>query len=97
MPGSAGKAPEAPALVMRISVPAEGSLRAVAAELAARIAEYLGTQKPQAASVGASIDGMVSRVAHGGADVTLEFRETDRELVIHARCDGRSTEARHKL
>jgi hypothetical protein len=96
MPGSAGKAPEAPALVMRLSVPAEGGLRAVATELAARIAEYLGGRQPDA-SVGESVDGLASRVARGGADITFEFRHVERELVIHARCDGHSSEARHKL
>lgn len=82
---------------MRLSVPAEGGLRAVVTELAARIAEYLGSRQPDAASVGASIDGLVSRVARGGSDITFEFRQIERELVIQARCDGHSSEARHKL
>jgi hypothetical protein len=82
---------------MRLSVPAHGGLRAVATELAARIAEYLGGQQPDAASVGASVDGLASHVGRGDADIVFEFRQVDRELVIHARCDGHSSEARHKL
>ena len=97
MPGSAAKAQNAPALVMRLSVPAEGGLRAVAAELASRIAEHLGIRTADAESAGASVDGLADRVARGGSDITFEFREIGRELVIEARCNGQSSEVRHRL
>ena len=94
MAGSAAKAPDAPALVLRLSVPAQGDLAAVAGELAAKVAEFLGAE---AGSIGATLDGLTSRVAASGEDVLFEFRHIDRELVIRARCNGRSSEVRHPL
>lgn len=79
---------------MRLSVPSDGSLGVVAADLAAKVAEFLGAE---ASVIGKTLDGLMSRVAMSGEDVTLEFRHIDRELVIHARCNGRSSEVRHPL
>jgi hypothetical protein len=79
---------------MRLSVPSEGTLGAVAGELAAKVAEFLGGE---AGSIGASLEQLTSRVAAAGEDITYEFREINRELVIQARCNGRSSEARHPL
>jgi hypothetical protein len=80
---------------MRLSVPAEGGLRAVVAELATKIAEYLGTVVPDPAS----LDGLAARVHCEPADgeITFEFTEVEREFVILARCNGRSSEVRYPL
>jgi hypothetical protein len=94
MAGSAAKAPDAPALVMRLSVPVDGGLRVVAGELAAKVAEYLGADR---GSIGATLDGLMSRVGTSGEDITFEFRHVGRELVILARCNRRSSEARYPL
>jgi hypothetical protein len=94
MPASAAKAPHAPALEMRLSVPADGKLNDVAAELAAKIAEFLGGESP---SISGAIGMLTSRVASAGENVTFEFRHIGRELVIRAQCNGRSAEERRPL
>jgi hypothetical protein len=85
--------------MLRLSVPAQGGLRVVATEVATRVAEYLGTSLPDAESAGITLEGLAERVAPAGcdADITFEFSEVDRELLIRARCDGRSSEARYPL
>lgn len=99
MPGfAAGKAPDAPALALRISVPAAGRLHGVAIELARKVAEYLGTRGPDLESMGTKLDALITKVAAGpAAQVTFEFREVGRELVIQARCNDRSSEVRFPL
>jgi hypothetical protein len=100
MPPSAGGSPDGPALEMRLSVPAEGSLRAIAGELAARIAEYLGAASPDAQSLGASVEGLASRVVNGREPeehITFEFQQVQGELVIKARCNDKASEVRHPL
>ena len=87
-------------MLMRISVPAEGGLREVAGEVGTRIAEYLGSRKTDAASIGAAIDGLAGTVAPPGRvsmEITFEFHAVKGELVVHARCGGRSSETRHPL
>ena len=79
---------------MRLSVPSEGTLAMVAGELAAKVAEFLGGE---GGSIGAILEQLASRVASAGEDITYEFRHVNRELVIQARCNGRSSEARHPL
>lgn len=98
MPEVAGKA-QTPALKLRLSVPAQGGLRGVASELATRIAAHLGSALPDAESAGVTLERLAERVAPEGTtgDITFEFCELDHQLVIHARCDGRSSEARHAL
>jgi hypothetical protein len=94
MAGPAANTSNAPALEMRLSVPSDGTLGGVAAELAARLAEFLGGE---AGSIGATLDGLTSRVAMSGEDITFVFQHVGRELVIQARCNGRSSEVRHPL
>ena len=79
---------------MRLSVPSEGSLALVAGELAAKVADFLGVD---GGSIGTTLEQLASRVATAGEDITSEFRQVNRELVIQARCNGRSSEARHPL
>ncbi len=98
---TAGKSPESQALEMRLSLPAdEGAWRAIAGELAARIAEYLGAKAPDAQLLGRSVEGLGSQVASRGGqqeDITFVFRQVNEELVIEARCSGRASEVRHPL
>ena len=90
---------DTPALKLRLSVPAQGGLRGLATELARRIAAHLGSNLPDAESAGAVLEELAERVAPAGTqgEITFEFSELDRQLLIHARCDGRSSEARHAL
>lgn len=94
-----GKPAECQSLVLRLSVPAHGGLRAIATDVAARVAEYLGSNQPDAESAGATLEGLAARVAPAGGegDITFEFCEVDRELLIRARCNSRSSEARCRL
>lgn len=94
MVSAAAKPSNAPALEVRLSVPAGGALGEVAAEVAAKVAEYLGGE---AGSIGATFERLTSSVAISGEDITFEFRQVNRELVIEARCNGRSSEVRHPL
>ena len=88
-----------PALRMRLWVPAEGGLRDIAGDLAAKVAEYLGTAAPDARSLVASVESLASRVANGGGshDITFEFRQDGGELVIEARGGRETIEVRHPL
>jgi len=91
---------DASTLVLRLSVPANGRFRAVAVDLAVKVAEYLGHSQPDAQSTGAAIENLVAEVVpHGSesADITFEFHQTSDELRIEARCAGRSSEARRPL
>ena len=97
MPQSPDRAPGG--LVLRLSVPAGGDLRAVAADIARRVAEYLGNRAPYRASVAAALDGIAAQVAPASAEaeITFEFRELDGELLIVAHCGSRSSEVRCPL
>jgi hypothetical protein len=98
MPETTGAGPTTQALDVRLSVPAEGELRDIAAELAAKIAEHLGVKAADAASLSATVSGLASRVAGGGQpDITFDFRQVDRELIIEARCAGQASEVRLPL
>ena len=87
------------ALDLRLRVPADGELRVIAGELAAKIAEHLGAGSPGAQDLGARVAGLASKLANGGghADITFEFRQVDGELVVEARCDGQASEVRQPL
>ena len=93
-----GKATETPPLVLRLSVPAQGGLRVVAADFAERVAAYLANgASPEPAR--AALESLADRVAPDEAegDITFEFSKVEGALLIRARCSGRSSEARHPL
>ena len=93
-------APGAPGdLVLRLSVPAAGELRAVAADVAGKIAVHLGDKASDGAAVGAALESVAARVAPAGGDaeITFEFRQVEGELVIEARCGSRASEIRCPL
>ena len=85
--------------MLRLSVPADGSLRGVAREMATRVAVYLGSREEDAESAGNAVEGLAERVAPQGTggEIMIEFSEVDHELLIRVRCDGRSSEARCPL
>jgi hypothetical protein len=94
---------DAPSLVLRVSVPAGRGFEGVAADLAVKVAEYVGESPADAKEAGALIESLARQVgAHhdhgtGHADVTFEFHEVDGELRIEARCADRSSVARRPL
>jgi hypothetical protein len=90
---------EAPSLVLRLSVPASDGFRAFAADLAVKVATYLGLQQPDASSVATTIESLMATLEPNDdrTEMTFEFHLRDGALHIEARCAGRSSEARHPL
>ena len=100
MPDQPGTSADRRALDLRLRVPAEGELRGIAGDLAAKIAEALGAGSPDAQDLGARVAGLASQLANGGRagrDITFEFRQVEGELVVEARCDGKASEIRQPL
>jgi hypothetical protein len=98
MPDSADKGPPASTLVLRLSVPSRGELRGIVAEVAAKLAEYMGNARLQDAA-GDLVDALAARVAppNGDAEIAFEFHRREGALVIEAACNGRSSEVRYPL
>jgi hypothetical protein len=91
--------PDAPTMVLRLSVPADGEFPTVAADVAVKIAEQLGSAAG-AKTAGATIQALVADVApngSGAADITFEFHRVADQLRIEVRCAGRTSQAQHPL
>jgi hypothetical protein len=90
-------------MVLRLSVPAGDGFRAVAVDLAVKVAEYVGCPPPDATKVAALLESLAATVAPSApsdadsAGITFEFHQVGNELRIEARCADRSSEARHPL
>ena len=101
MPDQTATSADARALDLRLWVPAEGDLRVIAGELAAKIAEQLGAGSPDAQQLGERVAVLASRLANGGGatgqEITFEFRQVKGELVVQARCNGMASEVRQPL
>jgi len=101
MPEPTGKSADASALALRLWVPAEGDLRSIAGELAAKVAEHLGAAAPDAQTLAAKVSGLASQLGNGGGpqapDIAMEFRQVEGELVVEGRCAGRRSEIRHEI
>jgi hypothetical protein len=91
--------PDAPTMVLRLSVPASDEFRAIAVELGAKIAEYAGTTAAEAKSTVQTIQALATDVAGHDVDtdITFEFHRVGDELRIDAHCAGRTARARHPL
>jgi hypothetical protein len=92
--------PDAPTMVVRLTLPAAGEFPDVAADLAVKIAEHLGRSNSDAQATGETIQALVADVAPrdtDSAEITFEFHQVDDELRIEAKCAGRSSQARHPL
>jgi hypothetical protein len=101
MPDQTGNTADSRALDVRLCVPAEGDLRGIAGELAAKIAEQLGAGSPDAQRLAEQVSGLASQLANGGGlsgqEITFEFRQVKGELVVQARCNGEASEVRQRL
>jgi hypothetical protein len=75
--------------------------RALAGELAAKIAEQLGAGSPDARQLAERVSVLASKLANGGGlsgqEITFEFRQVKGELVVQARCNGEASEVRQPL
>ena len=100
MPERTGKSTGAHALDLRLWVPAEGDLRSIAGELAAKVAEHLGADGTDAQSLAAKVAGLASELSNGGhqsQDIVLEFRQVNGELVVEGRCAGAASQVRQEI
>lgn len=86
-------------VLLRLSLPLAGELRAIAPELAAKVAEFCGASTLDAAAVAASLNRAVAGVsgAGGAGQIDLVFRRAGSDLVIEASAGGRVSEVRHAL
>ena len=82
-------------MVLRLSVPAADGFRAVAHDLATKVAEYVGCAPADTARATSVLESLAAEVAPAGGsgDITFEFHQTDEELRIEARCGARSSKA----
>lgn len=86
-------------MVLRLSVPASGGFRAVAADMAVKVTEHLGAAVPGGEPVIDALEQLAARVAPPGldAEIDFEFRRSGNELLIEARCRGQASELRYPL
>ena len=85
-------------LVLRFSLPASGELRAIANELAVKVARQLGVSAQGEGGLSAALEQLAGRVQPSAdGDLAFEFHKADGELKIEARFDGRASEARIPL
>ena len=71
-------------------VPAESRFRAIASEVAGRLAELAGGSGP---GLSAAVAGAIDTVANGASvsdEVRLEFRRADDAIVVDLACGSRS-------
>jgi hypothetical protein len=86
-------------VLLRLSVPAAGDFRAIASDLAVKVAESLGTSAPDAGGVVSALERAALEVAASDGDAQIEFvfRRAAGALLIEARSGGRVVEMRHAL
>jgi hypothetical protein len=100
MPESTGKVADGPAFALRLSVPADGDLREIAGEVAAKVAEHLGAASGDARSLSEKVARLTKELRNGSPqaqDIAMEFRLVEGELVVEARCAGGASEVRHEM
>jgi hypothetical protein len=86
-------------VLLRLSVPAAGDFRAIASDLAVKVAEYLGTSASDVGGVAPALERAAREVAapDGDAQIEFVFRRAAGALLIEARSGGRVAEMRHAL
>ena len=100
MPEEMAKSTAAHALDLTLSVPAEGELRELAGELAAKVAAHLGAAPADAHSLAAKVDELAVRMSASGAaneDIAFAFRQSEGEIVVDARRGGKSSQVRQEI
>ena len=87
-------------MVLRLSLPSGDGFRAVALDVAAKVAEYVGCAPPDTTKVAGILESLAASVTPNGsgtADITFEFHRIGEELQIKAVCAGHQSEAKHHL
>ena len=81
---------------VRLTIPAAGPYRALAAELAARFAEYSGSNAGAASQFRKAVEKIAAAVTNGGAaDASIDFDMTadDRLVTVRASSGSKSDKA----
>ena len=99
MPQRADGEPQSSAFEMRLAVPAQGGLRDIAGELAARVAEHFGIGAPEADALRDRVGDLAARVVEGRRHEEIRFAFLRRagELIVEARCNDEVSEVRQPL
>jgi len=86
-------------MLLRLSLPSGDGFRALAVDVAAKVAEYVGCAPPDTTKVAAILESLAAEVTPNGSteDITFEFHKVDEELRIEAACAGRTSEGKHQL
>ena len=87
---------DAPRADVRLTIPAAGPYRALAGELAARFAQYSGSNAGAASQLRKAVERLAAAVTNGGApDASIDFDMTadDRLVTVRASSGSRSDEA----
>jgi hypothetical protein len=85
-------------LVLRFSLPATGELRAIATELAKKVADQMGVTAHGEGGLAAAVEDLARRLEPSAdGNLIFEFHKAGRELKVEARCAGRASEARIPL
>lgn len=69
---------------LRLTVPSEGPLRDLAAELATRFAEYAGADKRVAAALGEAVDRLAERLASNAQPIEFEMARQQSQITVRA-------------
>jgi hypothetical protein len=82
-------------MVLRLSVPTADGFRAVAHDVATKVAEYVGCAPGDTARATTVLESLTADVvpAGGDGDITFEFHQVGEELRIEARSGTRSSNA----
>lgn len=83
-------------VLLRLSVPPAGELRAIAFDVAVKVAESLGASAPDAESLAGSVERAARGLAAEGP-IEFIFRKAGGALLIEARAGGQTSEVRHSL
>ena len=100
MPESTGKTADGQAFDLRLSVPADGDLREIAGEVAAKVAQHLGAASGDAQSLAAKVAKLAQELRNGSPqaqDIAIEFRQVEGEIVVEARCADKASEVRQEI
>ena len=85
---------------VRLTIPAAGPFRAVAGELAAKFAQYVGSNAGAASELRRAVERLAATVTNGAAaDASIDFDMSadDRVLTVRASSGSRSGQATCQL
>ena len=85
--------PESPRSIdLRLTVPGDVAYRGLAAEVAARFAEYSGADVGVAVELGKAVERLATHVGNGTQPIDFELTSEDAVLTVRASSGGRRDE-----